>query len=496
MDLMFAIMIGVLIFVLALYLRIYPRLKLKYYGVDTWYYLLYVEEFRKTKKIPVKLPYYLLDKEEQWYPPVFPMMLSIFPSKFLEKHQWLINPLIDCVQLLLLYIITFAVTKNFLLAMLSGIIYATTPTLISENTNLNSRSLASLIFTGVMLCLMGFVIINNNFWLIPIILGGAIMLLTHKMVAQNFVFVMLALTGCYRDVKFILILVTVFLTAVIISKGFYLKILKGHIEILKFWRKNLYNLRAHQVYDSNIYKKPEDHCDDRFHLPGIKGIKRYLKAIITQNNNWYSVFLLPFVFLFNTFSPSEKFYFYWVFWSYFLIVLVTFVPQLKFLGESYKYVKFTIFPTAILFSSIWHTNKLFYTILLIFLLLLNLKSIIKNYKMLNKNPRGNIGNELMEIINYLNQTSKEGIMAISNFSADAIAYFTRKKVCWGGHSSGWNRLQDWFPVLKKPIEYFFEKYQLNYLLIDTDYVNIDYLKLKNFSLLLTEGRYTLYEWQR
>ena len=85
-------------------------------------------------------------------------------------------------------------------------------------------------------------------------------------------------------------------------------------------------------------------------------------------------------------------------------------------------------------------------------------------------------------------------MAIPNFSADGLAYFTHKKVCWGGHSSGWDKLEEWFPVLKQPIEYFFDKYQLNFLLIDTEYVNIDYLKLKNFSLLFYEGKYALYKW--
>ena len=101
----------------------------------------------------------------------------------------------------------------------------------------------------------------------------------------------------------------------------------------------------------------------------------------------------------------------------------------------------------------------------------------------------------MKIISYLKNTSKEGVMAISNFPADAIAYFAGKKVCWGGHSSGWDKLEEWFPVLKQPIEYFFKKYQLNYLLIDTDYVNIDYLKLEKIFLLLNEGKYALYEWQ-
>jgi len=495
MNTYIAVLELILICFLAFYLRIYPRLRLKNYGIDTWFYLLYIEQLRKTKRFPIRLSYYCLDKEEQWYPPGFPIALSIFSPKFLERFQWLLNPIIDCLQLLLLYSIVFSLTKDFFLSALSGIIYATTPTLISENTSLNSRGLANLIFTGLMLCLMMYVIGGNRWWLIPIILLGVSMLLTHKMVTQNFIFLMLVFTLCYLDVKFLIILMLIFIATVFLTKGFYFKILKGHIEILYFWKKNLHNLGAHQVYDSDIYEKPPNYSDRRFHSPGIMGIKRYLEAIILNNNNWYALFLMPFMFDFYRFSSIEKFHFYWLFWSYFLIILVTFVPNLKFLGESYKYVKFSVFPIAILFASIWPTNKLFYTVLFIILFLLNVKSIVKNYKDFNKKPQGNIDKQLMEIINYLKRSLKDGVMAISAFSADGIAYFSRKKVCWGGHSSGWNKLDEWFPVLKKPIEYFFKKYRLNYLLVDKDYVEVDYLNLKNFSLFLNKDKFSLYEWR-
>ena len=95
MNTLFIILIGLLISSLGFYLRI----RKKDQGVDSWYYLSCVREFKKSKKIPIKLPNYLLDIEEQWYPPGFSIFLSIFPFNLLKKYQSLIGPLIDSLQL-------------------------------------------------------------------------------------------------------------------------------------------------------------------------------------------------------------------------------------------------------------------------------------------------------------------------------------------------------------------------------------------------------------
>lgn len=485
-------MVGCLICMFAFYLRVKPRLKLKHYGVDAWYYLLYTEEFRKSKRIPIKLPYYLLDKEEQWYPPGFPLLLSLLPKNMLEKFQWLISPAIDCIQLLLLYVVTFLLTKSIVLAIVSGIMYASTMTLVGENMSLNSRSLGSLIFTMTMLCLLGFITSNNNLWLIPLILGGVVLLLTHKMSTQNLVFVVSGMSVYYKDIRLILILSGIFIVAIILTKGFYLNVLKGHLEILRFWKKNLHNLGAHQVYDSLLYKKPENYRDERFHLRGFKGVVRHIRGII--GNNWYAFFLIPASFLFsNGMFGVQGFYFLWAVLTYFMVIGTTFIPQLKFLGEGYKYIKLSIFPICVLTVTLLHTNLLFYSVGLSIMLLFNLYMIPYFYRNLRKNPIESMQG-LEKVIEYLRKTKKDGIMTIPNVASDGLVYFTKKKVCWGGHSSGWNKLDLWFPVLKKPIEYFFTEYGLNFLLVDMHYVVEGILELEDFKPVVEENNYALYEW--
>ena len=88
---------GILIAVFGFFLRIKPRLGKEKKGVDTWYFLSCVREYKKTHKIPTVLKNYLLEIDEQWYPPGFIIFLSILPQKVLEKYHWLINPIIDTI---------------------------------------------------------------------------------------------------------------------------------------------------------------------------------------------------------------------------------------------------------------------------------------------------------------------------------------------------------------------------------------------------------------
>ena len=80
-----------LIIFLGFYLRIKPRLKNPYYGTDAWYFLLAAGKFREQRALPFRIPYYVLDEEEQYYPPGFFVLLGSLPQKFLKKFFPTIN---------------------------------------------------------------------------------------------------------------------------------------------------------------------------------------------------------------------------------------------------------------------------------------------------------------------------------------------------------------------------------------------------------------------
>src|SRR5919199_5263510 len=92
---------------LALYLRLRIFIGTRPGGVDTWYYLASAEAIRAQKRLPIRLPQYLLHEDKESYPAVFPLFLALLPQEWLRSYFWLVSPIIDCVQLLLLYLLSF-----------------------------------------------------------------------------------------------------------------------------------------------------------------------------------------------------------------------------------------------------------------------------------------------------------------------------------------------------------------------------------------------------
>ncbi len=487
-DLLREIVPGLAAVLLAFFLRTRGLAVRADQGGDAWYYLLYVEELKRSRRVPVKLPYFLLDIEEQWYPHGFPVLLSLLPEAVLKGYRWAIAPAIDCVQLFILYVFTLLATTSVTSAVVAGVAYATTPTLIAENLNLNSRSLGSLLFTLTMLSLFA-VELNGSFVEFAAVAGfGGLLLLTHKLSSQGLVITLLGEALLIGRVEPLIVLGAVFGVALLLSKGFYLKILKGHCDILRFWRGNLLNLGAHQVYDSPVYAptgESENKPPTRFHKAGLQGFIWHLKVLFSHN-----LYILAFP-LVLTMKPSPQVQWFcvrWILLVYLVAFTTTLLPPLKFLGEGHKYLKLAAFPLAFLVGT-WETGAS--SLILIPLLVSNLWVIVRTIQPLTL---GKVDEGLMRMVTHFRDAEPGGVVAIPAHAADAVACLAKQKVLWGAHSSGYEKLEPFFPVLKQPIQKFFMEYDVKFLLIDQGYVDPKNLNLQSFTLLLEEGSYRVYRY--
>jgi hypothetical protein len=59
--------------------------------------------------------------------------------------------------------------------------------------------------------------------------------------------------------------------------------------------------------------------------------------------------------------------------------------------------------------------------------------------------------------------------------ADFVAFNAEKAVVWGGHSGDLTRFEEFFPVLRKPLAYFIERYAVDYVVLDQAYVRPEQL---------------------
>src|SRR6202022_2318870 len=224
-------------------------------GVDTWYYLASAEAIRKQKRLPISLPQYLLHESKESYPAVFPLFLAALPANWLRSYFWLVSPIIDVGQLLLLYLLTFRLTDSVLAAGTAGLIYAVTPQLISETRNLNGRAFASLLQTITMLILMRSVIPSDGpsatltgpgdygLWVVGVLLV-AILYNTHTSTTIAFLVSAATLTVVFGERRFLLAGLARLPVAVLISGGYYLRVIRNHLYAARFWMRNVQYTRA------------------------------------------------------------------------------------------------------------------------------------------------------------------------------------------------------------------------------------------------------------
>lgn len=443
-------------------------------GVDAYYFLYASKEFKKQKSINIRLKKYLMDFEEQWYPPGFTIFLSLFPKKFLEKYHWLIAPVIDFLQFAILFLFVELYFKNILVTVLASLIYIFLPTLILETRTLTSRPLASLFFSLCFLFL--FLGLFNWYFLILSVIFGVLILMTHKLATQALIFTLLCLVLFYFQVNFLLHLLLIFLVTFIISGGFYYKIILAHINIVSFWRRNINYMGSHQIFDSDFYGKTNKK-NYVFYKKGFAGFfKNWL--ILIGHDPFFLFFLIIFIL-----TKEVNFFFFWSASVYLIALFTTFIPKFRLFGEGYKYLKFNAFPTSIYIaqSFLILPKHLFCPIFLFFILisLIDIFGYSISIKLLHKNKKkdlvleGSTGQEKIarKLADFFSDKKDCVVMLLPTFLSDALVYFSNVKVLWGTHSGGFHLIEDFFPILKKPIEEFFKKYNVDYFIISTDYVS-------------------------
>ena len=348
--------VGMALVGLALYLRVRVFIGTRPGGVDTWYYLASAEAIRKQKRLPISLPQYLLHDKYESYPPVFPLFLAALPPDWLKRYFWLISPVIDCVHLLLLYLLAFRLTDSVLAAGTAGLIYAVTPQLISETRNLNGRAFASLLQTICMVVLLRSIIpssgptaalvgsSDNRLYIVGVVLI-AVLYNTHTSTTIAFLISIACLSFVFGERRLLLAGVLGLPVAVLISGGYYLRVIRNHVYAALFWMRNVQYTRAHQIDDSPLLGVSD---------AGVSGGPRHglyrsrvglMIRVIGENP-----FILP---MLVTPVPENVWAAHMYWWAVAILawsLLTTFGGPLRILGPGFHYMKTSVFPTAYVLS--------------------------------------------------------------------------------------------------------------------------------------------------
>ena len=468
---------------LALYLRLRIFIGKRPGGVDTWYYLASAEALRQQKRLPITLSQYLLHDPYESYPAVFPVFLALLPQAFLRNNFWLISPIIDCIHLLALYLLSFRLTDSVFAAGLAGLIYAVTPQLISETRNLNGRAFASLLLTVCMIVLLRSVIPSSSatssflgsgstaLWIVAIVLI-AILYNTHTSTTIAFLVSVALLSVVSGDPRFVLAGVIGLPVAILISGGYYLRVLRNHLHAARFWIRNVHLTRAHQVHDSPILGSlTNGRSRSRgLYRSDIRSRLALLARLVGENPFILAMLVTP--------VPVSDWGFAMYWWAIAILgwsVLTTFGGPLRILGPGIHYMKASVFPSAYALAVTVNVQEGAVSLVglaVLCAMLASFAALAYFYRVMASRETEHTAQtppDLVGAADYLRELPGKAVLVLPTMYADFVAYNAGKPVVWGGHSGDLKKFEEFFPVIRKPLNYFIHQYEVDYVLLDLAY---------------------------
>jgi hypothetical protein len=379
------------------------------------------------------------------------------------------------------------ITKNILVSFIAGLIYALSTSSIIETQSLTSRQLGSLLLNIVMFCLFWAAGTSNIWGYVLFFVFGYFLLMTHKMAMQCFLISTIALSLISKSWLYLACALFLIVFSTIMSKNFYSKVITAHKDILSFWNKNWFQLGAHQIYHSPIYGAPQKYKSALFYP-----LKMFRRMLIILLENALIIPIIVFKVDIVRDDPVLNLIFLWalvVFISSYLIIVI---PQLRLLGEGYKYLKYSSPSIAILSGELFLSHSaIVIAVIILYFVIFIAWSVTHNKKIL-KSEAGAIDNNLGSAINFLGGQEKARIICVPNHLSDTVAYHTKKQVFWGTHNYPFRLVLDFMPVWRRRLLYFKKKYNLTHLLVDVNYVDPKIFGRELSNQIFSSGNYKIF----
>lgn len=471
-------------------------------GVDHWYWKAYIEEYQKNKCLPPALPQFLLEKY-QWYPPLFPVLISMLPKSLFDQNSKFLAIGLDQMRMAILMSIAYLLTDSLNSLIGAGVTYALTPILISYNAQLNPRGLAAL-FLDIIVLLLVWLVWHDGMlfgWALMVITSG-LLLLTHKMTTQLFWFLCITGSIVFQDWRLAMLVPASIMTALILSRGFYFKILRAHWDIVSFWNRNWNWMAGHPVMDSVIYREPGYKESTKYFRSGIKGMAHCLKYLVGFNPWGWSVLCASLwmyggVPLQTSLTIEDAWMAQWLGLVLFFAVITTFIPFMRCLGNGYLYVYNAAFPAGLLVAMIWGGLKHGKVVELILYstFILCLLGIGFYFWKLKNSKTQIVDSDLNCAIEHLKNMPSGVVLCFPQHWHDLVAYKTKKSVLWGTHGFGFKMVEPIFPVILKPISVIIKEYNVTYLLTYDGYLPKNFIDELPTESLVQFGAYHLHSFK-
>lgn len=484
--------------------RVFPRIGKPLVGHDTWYILLVIDELKRRHDYNAVCRYFLIEGDHD-YPPLSFYFLSMFPLRWLERYNWAINPVLDSINSVLLFGVSYLLGGNALAALTAAVIYSLTPAVLEESLNLNTRMFGLIAFNLTLVSLVLHYYSGGFAFLVTAIFFGAIVLLSHKFATQVLYPLLIFFAFLVRSYIPVVVLFGVVIGAIVLSGGFYFKILLGHIGITRFWLKHYGEYGSDYLgrYDSargaeapKKVEEPRNGTDSSIRVLWRKTRSMNPFYWLLKISPFNPFALIPVIMLiFDLPEVSWQRMILW--WSILTMIFFYLATHLRFLGHypgRKQFLEYNAFPTAYLCSIfVFGSVSLLRTVVLLIMIALSLIQNARAWMRTRVYNRSDDQSLLQGIFRYLKNSSKDGVLCIPASHTYAIPYFSGKKVFYTVNARSYEKLASFFPVLTVPLKELIEKYNIYFVLVDTTIVSLDQIDLKDFRPVMEENDYLLLE---
>jgi hypothetical protein len=284
--------------------------------------------------------------------------------------------------------------------------------------------------------------------------------------------------------------------AILISGGYYLRVIWNHLQAARFWIGNVQYTRAHQVEDSPLFSVGNGSGAPR---QGLYRSRLTLGLRVLGENPFILAMLV-------TPIPDNVWAAHMYWWAVAVLVwslLTTFGGPLRILGPGFHYMKTSVFPTAYALSVTVNIQEGAISIVglaLLISVIASFAALAYFYRLMARRETEHTAQtppDLAEAANYLRRLPGQRVLVLPTMYADFVAFNAQKAVVWGGHSGDLSKFAEFFPVLRKPLDYFVERYAVNYLVLDQAYARPERLGIEaNIATLDRFGPIVVYEFVR
>lgn len=409
---------------------------------DTFFHLWNARYFHKYRK-PHPMKWEGMDGTG-YYPFLYHILLGLGGERYQRVFEVISSPLWDSIAVMSVYLFSkFVVSYSYAGVEYSdfpfwlALFYGTSPSMFSKMPGPRSfegtaRSLGETLFLLMVLLGLSPVCLPIPVWLglgLSVIIGG-LMLLASKFCLQALLFLSISAAALSNRVDLLLLPVLIILTAILISYGEYLKILKLQIAHLNTYARRTQKIMP-RMMDRNNPKRIAAKVKQIWQDKQYSRLMAILAFDITPTALIYKCpqFVFAILILLGIFGQwkappglGHPVFRIWFWAALFPMFFTSFYPFL-FLGEAERYQNYCLFPQYVFITSyLWQHNALYWFLLIQFVI----DMLYVGLFILSLRQRRYRTKQLWELVNFVdNNYPKTTIIAILREIPHEVEYYLK-----------------------------------------------------------------------